>query len=114
MDSKYAERVRNDNASRPMSQMLGGLPIGKIEASPSKELAMAFAEEGQGPASKGMIQRHQALEYATGAGIAAVNAGYRYGLPAAGVTLAGKGLYDLTTQFGNAADYPEEQQLTLR
>ena len=37
----------------------------------------------------------------------------RYVLPAAGLTLAGVGLYDLTTKFGNAADYPEQQQLTL-
>ena len=33
-------------------------------------------------------------------GVAATNIGYRYGLPAAGVTLAGKGLYDLSVQLG--------------
>ena len=43
----------------------------------------------------------------------ATNIGYRYGLPAAGLTLAGKGLYDLTAQFGNAADYQEPGQLSL-
>ena len=32
-------------------------------------------------------------------GIKAVNAGYRYGLPAAGVTLAGKALLDLTGAY---------------
>ena len=113
-DAKYAERVRNDNQSRPLSQMLGGLPLGSLEASPASELAMAFAKEGKGPASKGQIQRHQALEYATGAGVMALNAGYRYGLPAAGVTLAGAGIIDLTSRFGSDADYPEEQQLTLQ
>ena len=43
----------------------------------------------------------------------AANVGVRYGLPAAGVTLAGKGLYDMTAMFGNGADYPEEGQLPV-
>ena len=37
----------------------------------------------------------------------------RYLLLAGGVTLAGKGLYDLTVGFGGTADQPEQQQLTL-
>lgn len=43
----------------------------------------------------------------------AANFGVRYGLPAAGVTLAGKGLYDLTVAFGGGADYQEQGQLPL-
>ena len=43
----------------------------------------------------------------------AMNAIPKYVLPAGGVTLAGKALYDLTAQFGNAADYPEDGQLRL-
>ena len=43
----------------------------------------------------------------------AINAVPKYVLPAAGVTLAGKGLYDLATQFGGAADYPEPNQLSM-
>lgn len=43
----------------------------------------------------------------------AANMGVRYGLPAAGVTLAGKGLYDLTVAFGGGADYQEQGQLPL-
>ena len=43
----------------------------------------------------------------------AANMGVRYGLPAAGVTLAGKGLYDLTIAFGGGADYQEQGQLPL-
>lgn len=43
----------------------------------------------------------------------AANFGVRYGLPAAGVTLAGKGLYDLTIAFGGGADYQEQGQLPL-
>jgi len=42
------------------------------------------------------------------------NVGVRYGLPAAGVTLAGKGLYDITASFGGGADYQEPGQLPLR
>lgn len=38
----------------------------------------------------------------------------RYVLPAAGVTAAGLGIYDLTVGFGGAADQPEQQQLTLQ
>jgi hypothetical protein len=44
----------------------------------------------------------------------AANAGVRYGLPAAGVTIAGKALYDMTAAFGNGADYPEQGQLPLQ
>ena len=43
----------------------------------------------------------------------AANVGARYALPAYGVTVAGKGLYDLTAAFGNGADYPEEGSLPL-
>lgn len=45
--------------------------------------------------------------------IGAANVGVRYGLPAAGVTLAGKGLYDLTVAFGGGADQQERGQLPL-
>ena len=38
-------------------------------------------------------------EEVTIAGAMALNAGYRYGLPAAGVTLAGKALLDLTGAY---------------
>ena len=46
-------------------------------------------------------------------GMPAVAAVPKYVLPAAGVTLAGKGLLDLSAQFGNGADYPEDNSLTL-
>ena len=45
--------------------------------------------------------------------LGAANVGVRYGLPAAGVTLAGKGLYDLTVAFGGGADQQERGQLPL-
>ena len=46
--------------------------------------------------------------------VKAAQIGSRYVLPAAGVTLAGKGIYDLTVGFGGPADQPEPQQLTLQ
>ena len=38
----------------------------------------------------------------------------KYGLPAAGVTLAGKGLLDMSAAFGGQADMPESNQLPLQ
>ena len=100
LDTRYAERVRKDSAKLPLTQMLGGQALGIPAASPAAELAMEFAKEGSGPASKGMIRRHQAAELAMGAGIVAANAGYRYGLPAAGATVALKGAIDMANVIG--------------
>ena len=117
-DDAYADKVRTGMADKPggvLAGIVGGMPITHgVAPSPTEELAMSFAKSNNGPASKGQIQRHQAIEMGVGGAVLAANAGVRYGLPAAGVTLAGKGLYDLTTQFGNEADYPESNQLTLR
>ena len=100
-DDAYAARVRQDAGKMPLTALLGGAPLTYgVQTSPAKELAMEFAKEGKGPASKGMVQRHQAVEAATGAGLIAASAGYRYGLPAAGVTLAGQGLIDIANQIG--------------
>lgn len=113
-DDAYAARVRNDSGNLPLTQLLGGAPVTYgVQASPASELAMELAKDAKGPASKGMVQRHQAMEYLMGAGMTATNAGYRYGLPAAGLTLAGKGLYDMTVQFGGQADQPEPNQLSM-
>ena len=54
--------------------------------------------------------RSQINDFAYGA----ANVGTRYALPAAGVTIAGKALYDLTAAFGNGADYPAQGQLPLQ
>lgn len=100
-DDAYSRRVIQDSGRMPLTQMLGGTPLTyKVQPSPGKELAMEMAKEGQGPASKGMIQRHQAAETALGVGLMATSAGYRYGLPAAGITLAGKGLIDTASMLG--------------
>lgn len=60
------------------------------------------------------LSRMEALrDNAIAAGLVGTSALARYGLPAGGITLAGKGLYDLTAAFGNGADYPEPGQLPL-
>ena len=96
LDTKYATRVTKDMGGAhksPLKVMLGGSPMSSIgydDAQTAKEHAMGIAFT---------------------AGVGATNAGYRYGLPAAGLTLAGKGLYDLTAQFGNAEDQPSPTEL---
>ena len=57
--------------------------------------------------------KERALSIAMNTGVFAANVGSRYLLPAGGVTLAGKGLYDLTAQFGGVADQQEPGQLSL-
>lgn len=55
----------------------------------------------------------KALLAAMNVGVAGANVASRYALPAGGVTLAGKALYDLTTQFGGQGDQPTSSQLSL-
>lgn len=43
----------------------------------------------------------------------AISAVSKYGAPAAGITLAGKGLIDLTAAYGGKADQPQPMQLTM-
>lgn len=50
---------------------------------------------------------------AANAAVGTANLASRYLLPAGGVTLAGVALYDLTNQFGGAADQPEPGQLGM-
>ena len=97
-DRAYADRARADfgDDKAPLKSMLGGTALSE----PIQDF------KADGPVGK-------ALGYATIAGLYGSNAGYRYGLPAAGLTLAGKGLLDLTAQFGNVADYQEPGQLSL-
>ena len=68
------------------------------------------AKGGQGPRT---YREHQAGR-AVGTGVFAANLASRYLLPAGGVTLAGKGLYDLIGQFGSAADQPQPTEIVLQ
>ena len=100
LDTQYANAV--NKGTNPKNQPLGGitrgLPLNEVYKNP--------------------IQADSSIEYAAGqamnAGVLTANVASRYALPAGGVTLAGKGLYDLTTQFGNKADEPEDSTLPLQ
>ena len=98
LDEAYAQKVGEsiDARRQPLAEMTRAVPIKHLlapsTASNKLELAMDMALVGT----------------AGSANIAA-----RYALPAGGVTLAGKALYDLTTQFGGVADQPQPNQLTL-
>ena len=117
-DDAYSEKVMDLARDKPggvFVQMGAGLPVMHgVQPSTPQEISMDYARSGKAPASKQDVARHQRNEMLFGGALLATNVGTRYVLPAAGVTLAGKGLYDLTTQFGNEADYPESNQLTLR
>ena len=98
-DTAYAERAARD--------------MGGIEKSPMKVMlgGTSLSEPIQDFQADSVLDK--VLGYGAAAGVYGTNAGYRYGLPAAGLTLAGKGLYDLTAAFGNSADYQEPGQLSL-
>ena len=86
-DTAYAQKVAahmGDPSEHPVRHMLGATPISEI----------------------GDVQADSPVEALAGqlaaGGVRATNAGYRYGLPAAGITLAGVGIHDLATgQNGN-------------
>ena len=81
-DEAYANRAYDDMAGRPLAQALGGTPLrGPYEFTKGASFGEALAER------------------ALVGSMAAANVGYRYGLPAAGLTLAGKALYDLTQDY---------------
>lgn len=62
-----------------------------------------------GPETRVQRGARNAVEYA----LPAVNAVPKYVLPAAGVTLAGKGLMDLATSFGGPADQQQPGQIAI-
>ena len=61
----------------------------------------------------GASKFERALGNAAVYAIPAANAVSKYVLPTAGVTLAGKGLMDLTAMFGGTADEQQPQELRL-
>ena len=63
-----------------------------------------------GPETRMQRGARNVMEYV----LPAVNAVPKYVLPAAGVTLAGKGLIDLAASFGGPADQQEPGQILFR
>ena len=88
-DRGYADRAYNDlgGEEAPLRGALGG---------------MGVLDLGVDPVPDNL--RDRIIVEAMRAGAVGTNIGYRYGLPAAGVTLAGKGLYDLTAEMGNTTE----------
>ena len=84
-DRRYAGKVMENlggSGEAPIREMLTAQPFAdKVERTPNRDNMSAIAEEI-------MI-----------GGVKSLNLGYRYGLPAAGVTLAGKALLDLTGAY---------------
>ena len=84
-DRRYAGKVLENlggSGQAPIKEMLTAQPFGDTVArTPDRDTMSAIAEEI-------MI-----------GGVKSLNLGYRYGLPAAGVTLAGKALLDLTGAY---------------
>ena len=101
MDEAYANAVR----SQTLFPMDSRSPRNTLEGAPLREIGRQFRENPDG-----LNTRDNYLD--KGLHLAS-NMAVRYGLPAAGVTLAGKGLYDLTVAFGGGADYQEQGQLPL-
>jgi hypothetical protein len=92
-DREYADLVRSHQGEGTLGADLAGTPIfGGIEIRSREEMDKDF----DSPLNNLEFAINRAGELAYTAGTLGTNAGYRYGLPAAGVTLAGKGLYDLT------------------
>ena len=115
-ENAYADRAATDALDRGdrTTAMLGGTRLFDKAEYTSAEQIKKDMSETLGREAKGYeVLGIQAGERAVVGGVKAINAGYRYGLPAAGVTLAGKGLIDLTASFGNAADQQEQGQLPM-
>jgi len=101
LDAKYAKKVQEGIKNRGS---WGSLGTEMLSATPLRDTMQWHGAE----------TRNEYIQAAAlNAGIGAANVSSRYLLPAGGVTLAGKALYDLTTQFGGTADQQEPNQLSL-
>jgi hypothetical protein len=95
-DERYANKAAADLPARYGGQVLGGTPL--------KDFGFSSQEERTASAGRPYTQTENIVNNMAEAAMLSVplttNIGYRYGLPAAGVTLAGKAIYDLTGMLG--------------
>ena len=107
-DTAYADKIEA-GVMKNLESMPG--PRGVLEGfrgmTSAVPLDQIYVDQGASNAQE------RAMSIAMNTGVFAANAASRYALPAGGVTLAGKALYDLTTQFGGIADQQEQGQLSL-
>ena len=107
-DTAYAARIEKGVLDN-MANMPG--PRGVLEGFRGMTSAVPLKDTMKWHGAEDTKEYIQAAALNTG--VAAANVASRYMLPAGGVTLAGKGLYDLTTMFGGAGDQQEPGQLSL-
>ena len=121
-DDAYAKKVRGMYDKAPAAiavpgQVMSGTPImHKPQISSKEQMRQPGYTQGvpkDREPTAGEMFRHQAIEGTMAVGVMGANFASRYALPAGGVTLAGKALYDLTTSFGGAADQQEPGQLPM-
>ena len=115
MDERYASAIYDGTGGdNSMKTYFGNVGM-TARAAPIKELdrftptSEYEARGGYGPRDEASQRLGQGID----AGLIASNIASRYLLPAGGVTLAGKGLYDLTIGFGSEADETQPAQLPL-
>ena len=99
-DEAYSKRIRDmygsEDPNTPLAQSMAGLLLGGAPA------RTAFAP------SQADSQVGQLKDRAAAIGFAASGLGARYAAPAAGVTLAGKGLIDIASALSNPVEQTEQ------
>ncbi len=109
-DKAYAAKLERDAKGPIDAAGLYGRAIPLSESYEAIGMSECEARGGIGPRTRA----ERDMGRAVGTGVLAANLASRYLLPAGGVTLAGKGLYDLTVQFGGQADQPQPTELGLQ
>ena len=102
---KESDTIAESVKTEEINKVITSLPRGRLNFYESTEGHQLSLSEYEAVCKNTKIVTQRSV---MGANIAS-----RYALPAGGVTLAGKGLYDLTAAFGNEADYQEPGQMPL-
>jgi hypothetical protein len=108
-DEHYAQAVASafNTANNPMVDQMVATPLSNIRG-----MTPTSSYEGQGGIGPRTVEQSQNISGIAGdAGIMAANVGVRYGLPAAGIALAAKGIGDVA--FGGPSDQQEPNQLDM-
>ena len=105
----YEDRFENsDKTAVDIAKATAGLMFGGATPS-TRKLGIEVSVGADGKENK----MERALANVLDIAMPIESAVVKYALPAGGVTLAGKALYDLTVQFGGMADQPEPNQLSM-
>ena len=109
-DKAYARKFdRAPNGFVDLAGLYGrGIPLS--ESKRSVAMSEYEARGGEGPRTREEARTGSAAD----AAVFTANLASRYLLPTGGITLAGKGLYDLTVAYGSSADQPQPAELRLQ